>query len=172
MSSKSASPENKELKDELAVDLEEEELDYDDELSDDGSTKVRESKFKSERKDESEPIRTKRYFRIIFFTQLFSSPKDIPDKLEVSKEVQERIEKADNENRNRRNNQRKRDNERHNNASNRNNPPLPKNAPPVIRYGVPPPNMGHMPPGPPMGMPAGHIPPMPFPPASAMVKPV
>merc|ERR1712127_267730 len=61
--------------DELALDLEEEELDYDDELSDDGSGK-RESKFKSERKVENdEPIRTK-------------SPKDIPDSLEVSKEVQ------------------------------------------------------------------------------------
>merc|ERR1711934_277423 len=45
--------------DELALDLEEEELDYDDELSDDGSGK-RESKFKSERKVENdEPIRTK-----------------------------------------------------------------------------------------------------------------
>ena len=42
------------------MDLEEEELDYDDELSDDGSGK-RESKFKSERKVENdEPIRTKR----------------------------------------------------------------------------------------------------------------
>lgn len=46
--------------DELALDLEEEELDYDDELSDDGSGK-RESKFKSERKVENdERIRTKR----------------------------------------------------------------------------------------------------------------
>ena len=67
-SNKSESPKNTEPKDELAVDLEEEELDYDDELSDDGSAKVRESKFKSERKDESEPIRTKRYFQSIFYS--------------------------------------------------------------------------------------------------------
>merc|ERR1712037_57771 len=56
--------------DELALDLEEEELDYDDELSDDGSGK-RESKFKSERKVENdEPIRTKRLdmFLLAFFT--------------------------------------------------------------------------------------------------------
>ena len=90
---------------------------------------------------------------------VFLSPKDIPDSLEVSKEVQERIEKADNDNRYRRNN-RKRDNDRNNSR----NPPLPKNAPPVIRYGVPPPNMAHAP----MGMPV--VPPMPFHPVPVKIR--
>lgn len=112
-------------KDELNLD---DDLDYDEDLSDDDSKRER---FKSERKpNEGAPVRT-------------ASPKDIPDNLEVSKEVEKKIAESDEKRRNTR--QKKVDGR--NNGRDRGgsrNSPLPKNAPPVIRY-APPPMHGHAP---------------------------
>lgn len=107
----------------------EDELDYDEDFSDDDETKKRTGRFRTERTDQDVvPKKT---------TTVGESTKEIPDTLEVTAEVEEKIAKFDED--------KKKQRTKKFVPPNTNNGNQKSVAPPVIRYGGPPP-IPHLPP--------------------------